>query len=164
MKVSLLGWFICLLLLMSGCNKDQENTTSKVPDTVVQKSLNLFDGSILEKSATVEEGIESWEVKIQNSAGATVAFYWNRQNTNLVKINGSQGPFDYSINADSGLLNFSTAKTLAIGAVKNDQIATWTLQQENMFDDLWTYTFFFLPPSDRQVYIDAESGDILQID
>jgi uncharacterized membrane protein YkoI len=63
------------------------------------------------------------------------------------------------------LINFSTAKTFAISALKNDAITKWELEQNENFIDQWVYIFEMDNDGDTQkVYVDATNGDILQID
>jgi uncharacterized membrane protein YkoI len=127
--------------------------------------LFFFDGEVVEKKLELEDGIEAWEIKIQNTDGAVVIFYWTVTPEILLKMQGDIGPFDYDITPGNNLINYSTARTVAIGAVKNDTIKKWELQQEEDFIDIWVYSFEFDDNGDTsKVYIDAESGNILQID
>ena len=92
-------------------------------------------------------------------------FYWVVINEELQKIKGSTGPFDYDIWPERNLINFSTAQKLAMGAIKNDSLNKWELDQDEDFIGKWIYTFeFAVNDGSRIVYIDAKNGDILQID
>jgi uncharacterized membrane protein YkoI len=156
--------FLFASILFIGCDTTNE-TPLEVPQTIIDKSISLFDGEIIEKNLEIEDGIEAWEVKIQNSDGSVVVFYWKVNQEILLKMKGETGPFAYDINPGNNLINFSTARTVAIGAVKNDTIKNWELQQEEDFIDIWVYSFEFDDNGDTsKVYIDAESGNILQID
>lgn len=156
--------FLFVSILFIGCDTTNE-TPLEVPQRIIDKSISLFDGEIIEKNLEIEDGIEAWEVKIQNSDGSVVVFYWKVNPEILLKMKGETGPFGYDINPGNNLINFSTARTVAIGAVKNYTIKNWELQQEEDFIDIWVYSFEFDDNGDTsKVYIDAESGNILQID
>jgi uncharacterized membrane protein YkoI len=165
MKNTVLIAFVLFgLLIATSCEKGGEETP-EVPQNVIDKSLDLFGGEVLEKKVESEEGIDSWEVKIRNTNGSVVRFYWAVSNQSLVKIEGDQGPFDYELSPGSGLITYSTARTFAVAAVKNDAITKWEVQQEDEFINIWVYTFEIQDDGDIiKVYVDAESGNVLQID
>jgi hypothetical protein len=161
--------FILLLILfltgLYSCEKSSENTP-EVPQSVIDKSLNLFTGAVTEKKFVSEEGIDSWEVKIEDTNGSVLTFYWAASNEMLVKMEGDQGPFDYEIVPGMGLINYSAAKTFAIAAVKNNAVARWQLKKEDKFINKWVYSFEMNKSGGgtTKVYIDAQNGDVLQID
>lgn len=153
-----------LLSVLTACSNN-DDTTVAVPQEIISNSLDFFDGTVIEKGIETENGIEAWEVEIQNSAGAIVRFYWVVDNKTLVKIEGDQGPFTYEINPGGGLINFTTARTFAVSAVKNDALVAWELEQEEEFADDWVYEFEIADGmDDKTVYIDAMNGNVLQID
>ncbi len=152
------------LIINSSCNKESD-TTPDIPQQIIDNSTSMFEGSVIEKELDNEEGIEAWEIKIQNTNSSTVKFYWAVSNQALVKIEGDQGPFDYELNPGMNLINFSTAKTFAISALKNDAITKWELEQNDNFLDQWVYIFEMDDDGETvKVYVDATNGDILQID
>ncbi len=156
---------IFFAILFVACEKSDNENTPEIPQDLIDKSLNYFDGVVIQENLKIEEGLESWEIKIQNSKGSIVNFCWTVINLSLLKIEGLTGPFDYEIQPERNLINFSTAKTVAMGALKNEAIEKWELEQEEDFIDKWIYTFEFHDDGgSRKVYIDAKSGDILQID
>jgi hypothetical protein len=157
-------YFIFIWLFLAACN-DSSETTPEVPADVINSSLAIFDGDVIEKSEDIEEGVEYWEVKIRNSDGSVVEFYWTKNNMELLKIEGTQGPYDYALNPGLGLINFTTASTQAISAVKNNNILQWELEQNDDFIGKWVYDFDFDTGGDvTEVYIDASNGDVLEID
>jgi len=152
------------LFLLNSCENKNEDAP-EVPQSVVDKSLDLFSGEVIEKKIENEEGIDAWEIKIQNTSGSVVQFYWATSNQSLIKIEGTQEPFDYDLSPGSGLINFSVAKTFAVSAVKNNAVTKWELKQEDDFIDKWVYTFEIDDDgATTKIYIDAENGDVLQID
>ena len=157
--------FLITSLLFITCEQKDNENNPEVPQSVIDKSLDYFDGEVIEKKLEEEEGVEAWEIKIQNSNGSVVKFYWTVNREILLKMEGLVGPFDYDINPESDLINFSTAQTIAIGAVKNNVLEKWVLKQEEDFIDKWIYSFEFNNDNETvKVYIDAEKGDILETD
>lgn len=161
------AFFLIIILsfiTLFSCNKSSENVPD-VPQSVIDKSLNLFDGEVIEKELETENGVDSWEVKIEDTNGSVLKFYWAVSNEALVKMEGDKGPFDYEIVPGMGLINYSLAKTFAIAIVKNNAIARWKLQKEDSFINKWVYTFEMEKSAGTtKVYVDAQNGDILQID
>lgn len=155
---------LAFLSILSACSSN-DDTTVTVPQEIISNSLSLFGGTVVAEGLETENGIEAWEVEIQNSEGAIVRFYWAIDNQTLVKIEGNQGPYTYEINPGSGLINFSTARAFAVSAVKNDSLVSWQLKREEEFADDWVYEFEIADGLDETiVYIDAMNGNVLQID
>lgn len=154
---------ICFALFMAACS-DSSETIPEVPDDVITNSLAIFDGDVIEKSQDIEQGVESWEVKIRDSNGSVVQFYWAKNNMELLKIEGTQGPYDYALNPGLGIINYASARTEAISAVKNDTILEWELVQNDDFIGKWVYEFDFdIGGNVTEVYIDGSNGDVLEI-
>ena len=161
--IPLLSSFIILLVQMS-CNEDKE-ASPEVPERLITQTLAMFEGEVIEQEFENEEGIELWEIKIRNPLGSIVSFYWTYSNEDLFKIEGTQEPFDYELNPGMNLINYSTARTFAVSAIKNDEILSWELEQNDDFIDKWVYEFEMNDNGDtRKVYVDALTGDVLQID
>ena len=152
-------------LLFASCEQTDNENNPEVPQSLIDRTLDYFDGEVLEKKQEEEEGVKSWKIKIKNSNGSIVNFYWTFVGDFLLKMEGQVAPFEYDIHPGNNLINFSTAKTIAIGAVKNDGLIKWELEQEEDFIGNWIYTFEFDDDGDSiSVYIDAENGNILQTD
>jgi uncharacterized membrane protein YkoI len=164
-KFSQIIVLLALLSFLTACSDDSDDSTVAVPQEIISNSLDFFDGTVIEEGLEIENGIEAWEVEIQNSEGAIVIFYWAADNLTLIKIEGDKGPFTYEINPGGGLINFSTARTFAVSAVKNDALVAWELKKEEEFADDWVYEFEIADSMvDKTVYIDAMNGNVLQID
>lgn len=156
---------ILFLILSVACEKKDNETDPKIPQDLIDSSLAYFEGTVSQETLEIEDGIETWEIKIKNGNGAIVKFYWAVNNSELQKIEGSTGPFDYDIWPERNLINFSTAQKLAMGAVKNDSLNKWELSTNENFINKWVYSFEFdIDGRTRNVDIDAENGDVLQID
>ncbi len=156
--------FLFFILMLVRCASGDDSAPD-VPQSVIDKALNIFPGEVIEKSEEIEEGIDSWEIKIQNQNGSIAEFYYTKSNEDLVKIEGIQGPFDYDLNPGMGLLSFSAARTAAIAAVKNTNITEWQLKKESKFINKWVYSFEIdKSGSMTKVYVDAVNAEILEID
>jgi uncharacterized membrane protein YkoI len=163
-KIQQIALLVSLILILNACS-NEDVTPVDVPDEIISQSLNLFPGTVIEEGMGTENGRDIWEIKIQNTQGAIVEFYWAVNNQLLIKIEGDQGPFTYDIKPGLGLINFSAAKTFAVSAVKNDAVLAWELEQNEDFIDKWVYEFEIADDPDViKVYVDGETGDVLQID
>lgn len=164
MRKIILPLLISILLANVSCT-ETSSSNPETPQEIIDKSLALFNGKVIEQTLGREEGVNSWEIKIANENGAEVKFYWSTNGQILIKMEGLSGPFDYDIMPDNGLINFSTASKFAKGAVKNESIIKWKLKQEEEFIGNWVYTFEFdvKTAGSTNVFIDASNGDILEI-
>lgn len=158
---NILGILVILSTLVA-CEKSNE-TDLDVPESAINKSLEMFNGSIIERRSEIEDGIEAWAIKIENENRSVVKFYWSKNGLALIKIDGQEAPFDYDINPGENLINLSTAMTIAKSVVKNENVNRWKLKQEDEFIGKWIYSFEFEEIS-RNVFMDALNGDILEID
>ena len=151
---------LVLLLVLIACS-DNDDTTVDVPPEIISNSLGFFDGTVTDQGLESENGIEVWEIEIQNPEGAIVRFYWAVDNQTLVKLEGDRGPYTYEINPGGGLINFTTARTFAVSAVKNDSLLAWELKQNEEFANGWVYEFEIADSmDDTTVYIDAVNGNV----
>lgn len=147
------------------CCEDAQDNVGPVPQTVINASLDLFDGEVLQGKQEDEDGATVWEVKIRNGQGAEVVTYWTIDKEILVKIKGEIGPFDYDIQPGNQLVNFASAQTIAIGAIKNSALTKWELAKEEDFVGDWVYSFEFEGTEESiKVFLNAKSGDVIQID
>lgn len=165
MKNLILSTIIITSLALVSCNDTSEENNPTVPQSVIDNSLNLFDGEVFETGIDEEDGIKLWELKIRDDEGAIVKFYWDIRTEFLVKIEGVDGPFNYEIVPRNNLINYSTAKTVATGAIKNSSLLRWKLKKESAFINNWVYSFEFEDDNKTiKVYLDAENGNVLEID
>ena len=68
--------FILFLILSVACEKKDNETNPKIPQDLIDNSLAYFEGTVIQESLEIEDGIETWEIKIENNNGAIVKFYW----------------------------------------------------------------------------------------
>ncbi|MDZ7605545.1 MAG: PepSY domain-containing protein [Cyclobacteriaceae bacterium] len=159
---------ICLFLSVSAfiysCTNTEEPALT-APTNIQDKSTDMFAGQVIESKKEMEDGIEVWEVKVQNANGAIVRFYWRVDSGVLYEIDGQEVPFNYEVTPGNGLITYSAAKTQAIAALKNDDLLRWQLEKESDFANKWIYRFEFDDDgSTIRVFVDASTGDVLEID
>jgi len=164
MKPIIYFLFLSTTIFFSACNNTDE-TALEAPSGIQDKSIALFDGQVFESKKEKEDGIELWEVKVQNSIGAIVRFYWRMDSGVLYKIDGQEEPFNYEVTPGNGLITYTAAKTQAIAAVKNDNLLRWQLEKESNFANKWVYRFEIDDDGTTlRVFVDATNGDVLEID
>ena len=81
---------VLLGLVLFSCEEQFGLESNKISQDIIDNSLELFPGSILEQSSDKIEGIDVWKVKIENSAGAIVSFYWQIDGVFLLWLIGSR--------------------------------------------------------------------------
>ncbi len=154
---------IMVLLMVTSCGDTQNEPSPEPPQNIIDKSLSYFDGDVIEKYQDTEDGVAVWKVKIRNSKGSVLKFYWRVSDGSLYEMEGETGPFDYEVVPGNNLINFQAALTIAKGSVKNDNLQGWYLKKESRFKDIWVYEFEFdINGNDIKVYIDAASGNVLE--
>jgi len=164
MRKSTLYLFFCAFAVTYSCN-NTDNPSPVAPTKIQDKSADIFDGQAIESKKETEDGVELWEVKVQNSNGSVVRFYWRTDSGVLHEIDGQEDPFNYEVTPGNGLITYSTAKTQAIAAVKNDSLLRWQLEKESDFANKWVYRFEFDNDGKTiRVFVDASNGDVLEID
>ncbi len=146
--------FIFILTLAS-C-EDQLGNPSDVPGNLINSSLDMFDGEVIEMGGAMVDEIEVWKVRIQQETGAITTFYWRKTFNNLYGIVGEKGPFDYEIRPPVDVINYSTAKFLAFNQKSNDDMVSWKFLRSTD-ENRWFYQFFLLDAT-APIIIDAGSG------
>jgi uncharacterized membrane protein YkoI len=158
--------FLVLLFLIAGC-ANSDNDLLEVPDEVINKSLELFNGTVLVSDAVQEGTTELWKVRIRNTSGANVEFYWDQKDNSLYQITGLNGPYGngYDIVPGNALINFNSAKFTATQALKNYEVHSWRLKKEDQFAGLWVYTLNYNENGGLiTAYVNANNGEVLEID
>lgn len=74
-------------------------------------------------------------------------------------MKGTSPSFDYEVQPGMNLINYSTAKTIALN-VKNGDIIDWKLEKDES-DNRWEYRF--LISLEWEIRIDAATGVVLRI-
>ena len=151
---------VLLCLFLFSCEEQFGLKSNKISQDVIDNSLELFPGSILEKCSDKIEGIDVWKVKIENNAGAIVSFYWQKNYTILFRIEGEKGPFSYELKPHLGIIVVSTARFLAFESYSSEELIYWKLIRDNSLDQKWVYQFF-LKEKEVPITVNATSGDII---
>ena len=150
--------FFTLIFLFS-CEEQFGLEENKISQDIIKSSLTMFEGEIIEQVGAKIDGIEVWKVKIENESGALVTFYWQKGYSNLFRIEGERGPFDYEIEPPINIIVLSTARFLAFGSTSNSKLRSWKLIRLEP-DQEWVYQFY-LEEMVSPISVDAQSGDPL---
>lgn len=143
------------IILLSSC-EDQLGNPVDVPGNLINSSLNMFDGEVIEKGGAKIDEVEVWKVRIQQESGAITTFYWRKTFNNLYRIEGEKGPFDYEIRPPMDVINYSTARFLAFNQKSNEDMVSWKFLRSND-ENRWFYQFY-LHNVTLPITIDAGSG------
>lgn len=152
--------FIFLSVLILGSCVDPLGQQSEVPGDLVETTLKIFPGEIMEQGSVKIDDIDVWKVKVMHASTAVTTFYWRKAFSNLYKIIGEKGPFDYEIRPPFDVVNFSTAKFLAFNQNGTDRMTSWEYFR-NPVEMRWYYNFYVKDVS-TPITIDAGSGEIVR--
>lgn len=156
------SWFLLLIICITffSCEEQFGSEPAEISQRLIDDSLELFDGKLMEKSSTSIDGINAWIVTIENESGSVVSFYWHKSLQLLIGIEGEHGPFDYDLKPPLGILSLSTAKFLAYESYTTDELSSWELVRNGSTSNRWVYQFF-LENSQSPMKIDGVTGDAL---
>ena len=70
---------LIVLLFLISCDEQFGLNQNKISQDVINSSLSMFDGDIVEQVGMRLDGIEVWRVRIENTRGAIVSFYWQKK-------------------------------------------------------------------------------------
>jgi len=168
MMKDLLKLFIAALLITSitSCG-DNNSDIDKAKEKAMEKASKSFHGEAVETTREQDDG--QWVIKVLmlNEKLASVEFEYLENDISLIEVSGKKGPFDYNVIHDNGLIDFLQAKESAVNEVGNsmedDKIDDWSLEEDDDFGNKWVYDFDFDSP-DKDVYIDAKTGKVLDSD
>jgi uncharacterized membrane protein YkoI len=161
-------WVLSILLLSSfmlqACKDEVNAPSSDGKEQVIQKSVSMSNGSVLSADLRSDDNSKNhWEVKVDMPGdGGIVKFEFHFGTNDLRQIKGLTPSFDYEINPGMGLIAYSTARSVALNAVKGD-ITEWKLEKD-VSDNQWQYRFQILSSGeDFEVRISAANGTIIRI-
>lgn len=153
-----------LILLVCFCSFSCEEQfgfdDNEVPQKIVDNSIQLFQGTVLEKTSSILGGTQVWKVKIENNSGAIISFYWQKSYTILFQVEGEEGPFNYELDPPLNVIMLSTAKFLGFESYSSEVLISWKLTRDNSQKNKWVYQFF-LTGNDQPITVNASSGDLL---
>lgn len=150
---------LLFVMILVSCEDPLENQ-KEVPGDLILTTQELFAGEVIEKGSTSLDDVDVWKIKIEHSSNAITTFYWRKSFTNLYRIVGEQGPFNYELKPPLDVVNFSTAKFLAFNQNQNDNLSSWQFMR-SPGETKWFYQFY-VKDSERPITIDAGSGEVIR--
>jgi uncharacterized membrane protein YkoI len=147
-------------ILLTACQENPTSaTTSGGQAVVVTKTTTMTKGSGSVVSTVKNDDTKHWEVKVDMPGdGGIVKFEYLLNSNELKEVKGLSSSFEYEIEPGNGLINYSSAKSIALGAVSGS-IIEWKLEKDES-DNNWQYRFEI---GNSEVRINATNGNILRI-
>lgn len=148
------------VILLTAC---QDNSTTAPSaggqSDVLSKTTTMTNGTGSIVSTIKNDDTQHWEVRVDMTGdGGIVKFEYQLNSNELREVKGLSASFEYEIEPGNGLINYSAAKSIALGAV-NGNIIEWKLEKDES-DNNWQYRFYI---SNSEVRINAANGNILRI-
>ena len=160
LKHILFSLFLTGTILLTACSENSTTEpTSGLQDDVVTKTTVMTKGRGSVVSTVKNDDTQHWEVKVDMpSDGGIVKFEYQLNSKELREVKGLTPSFDYEIEPGNGLINYSVAKNIALGAVSGS-IIEWKLEKDES-DNMWQYRFQI---GSSEVRINATNGNIVRI-
>ncbi len=160
LKHILFSLFLSGTILLTACSENSTTApTSGGQDDVVTKTTAMTKGSGSVVSTIKNDDTQHWEVRVDMPGnGGIVKFEYQLNSNELREVKGLSSSFEYEIEPGNGLINYSTAKGIALGAV-NGNIIEWKLEKDES-DNNWQYRFEI---GSSEVRINASTGNIIRV-
>ena len=160
LKHILFSLFLSGTILLTACSENSTTApTSGGQDDVVTKTTAMTKGGGSVVSTIKNDDTQHWEVRVDMPGdGGIVKFEYQLNSNELREVKGLSSSFEYEIEPGNGLINYSTAKSIALGAV-NGNIIEWKLEKDES-DNNWQYRFEI---GSSEVRINAANGNIVRI-
>jgi uncharacterized membrane protein YkoI len=160
LKHILFSLFLSGTILLSACSESSTTAPSTSgQDDVIAKTTAMTKGSGSVVSAVKNDDTQHWEVRIDMPGdGGIVKFEYQLNSNELREVKGLSSSFEYEIEPGNGLINYSSAKSIALGAV-NGSIIKWKLEKD-VSDNNWQYRFEI---GGSEVRINAATGTVIRI-
>ena len=160
LKHILFSLFLTGTILLTACSENSTTEpTSGLQDDVVTKTTVMTKGRGSVVSTVKNDDTQHWEVKVDMPGdGGIVKFEYQLNSKELREVKGLTPSFDYEIEPGNGLINYSVAKNIALGAVSGS-IIEWKLEKDES-DNMWQYRFQI---GSSEVRINAANGNIVRI-
>ncbi len=160
LKQLLFSLFISGIFLLAACSENSSTAPGVgEQDEVVAKTNLITKGRSSIVSTVKNDDTQHWEVKVDMTGdGGIVKFEYQLNSNELREIKGLTPSFEYEIEPGNGLINYSTARAIALGAVSGS-IIEWKLEKDES-DNNWQYRFEI---GTTEVRIDAANGNILRV-
>jgi uncharacterized membrane protein YkoI len=160
LKHILFSLFLSGTILLSACSESSTTAPSTSgQDDVIAKTTAMTKGSGSVVSAVKNDDTQHWEVRIDMPGdGGIVKFEYQLNSNELREVKGLSSSFEYEIEPGNGLINYSSAKSIALGAA-NGSIIEWKLEKD-VSDNNWQYRFEI---GGSEVRINAATGTVIRI-
>lgn len=160
LKHILFSLFLSVTILLIACSENSATApTSSGQEDVVAKTTAMTKGSGSLVSTVKNDDTQHWEVRVDMPGdGGIVKFEYLLNSNELREVKGLTPSFEYEIEPGNGLINYSSAKSIALGAV-NGSIIEWKLEKDES-DNNWQYRFEI---GNSEVRINANNGNIIRV-
>jgi len=159
--------FSLFLFLLSESRNEQSKysqTSHNFLDTnvnikeVIDFTLHLLPGEVTKVEKKFKKDIPIWKVNMVTPTGGSMVIELSYKEKKLLNLEAAEGPFDYEIIPEPGMVSFSAAKKTA-EEYTSQNILKWSLKpnREKMEYNFWLFT----KTGKSQVKIDAESGEVI---
>lgn len=166
-RITFITIIISSVFIISACQDNSStspNLNGNDQTTVIQKTGNMTksNGQVSVVSANQINNGAHWEVKVDMPGdGGIVKFEYFVSNNQLKEIKGLTPSFNYEVEPENGLINYSSAKLIALNAV-NGNITEWKLEFD-LSDNMWQYRFRISSGKEWEVRINATNGNVVRI-
>ncbi len=160
LKHILFSLFLTGTIFVTACQENSTTSpTSGGQDDVITKTTAMTKGSGSVVSTIKNDNTNHWEVRVDMPGdGGIVKFEYQLNSNELREVKGSTPSFEYEIEPGNGLINYSTARIISLGAVSGS-IIEWKLEKD-VSDNNWQYRFYI---SNSEVRINATNGNIIRV-
>ena len=166
MKIHIIAVLTIILIVFTAqaCkdNVSDPSNSSQSEQSLIQKSVAMSGGTPVD-SRKFDDGSPKFEVKVDMPGdGGIVKFEYHMSNGAIREIQGLTPSFDYEIVPEMGLINYSSAKSIALNA-KSGTVTFWKLQKDES-DNMWQYRFDILSGGNEwEIRINAANGTIVRV-
>ncbi len=160
LKHILFSLFISGTIILAACSESSTTApTSGGQDDVIAKTTAMTNGSGSVISTVKNDDTQHWEVRVDMPGdGGIVKFEYQLNSNELREVKGLSSSFEYEIEPGNGLINYSSAKRIALGTVIGS-ISEWKLEKD-VSDNNWQYRFQI---GSSEVRINAINGNIIRV-
>ncbi len=160
LKHILFSLFLTGTIFVTACQENSTTSpTSGGQDDVITKTTAMTKGSGSVVSTIKNDNTNHWEVRVDMPGdGGIVKFEYQLNSNELREVKGLTPSFEYEIEPGNGLINYSTARSISLGAVSGS-IIEWKLEKD-VSDNNWQYRFYI---SNSEVRINATNGNIIRV-
>lgn len=163
-QISAVLAILFVVFLSQACqdNSTEPSSSFLTEQSLIQKSALMSGGTPVD-SRKYDDGSSKFEVKVDMPGdGGIVKFEYHMYNGAIREIQGMTPSFEYEIKMETGLINYSVAKSIALNA-KSGTVIFWKLQKDES-DNNWQYRFDIVSDgTEWEVRIDATNGNVLRI-